>query len=336
MKLIAVLALALATGLQEPPPDNRLYGRVYTSGGNVYEGYVRWDRNEGSWVDVLDGSKELPGENLRQAQELDDRYDRDRRRSRGIRFLGIRISWDEDEDEITSATSGIRFGHVRTLEALDSRSAVLVLKPGAEVEFSGRSTDIGRLLRALTIEDAEAGEIELKWRDIESIDFMEAPSDLPDSRASHLYGTMQTYSGLEFTGYVAWDADEILGPDVLDGEEDGRPRKIPFDRIVSIERAGSSAARVVLENGEALTLRGTNDVDDGNRGIAISDPALGQVTVDWGDFESVTFHTVSGSAGAYADFDGGQRLYGVVETERGREVEGFIRWDDFERLTLAR
>lgn len=80
----------------------------------------RWARNEGSWGDVLDGSKELPWENLRQAQELDDHYDRDRRRSRGIRFLGIRISWDEDEDEITSATSGIRFGHVRTLEALDS------------------------------------------------------------------------------------------------------------------------------------------------------------------------------------------------------------------------
>jgi hypothetical protein len=288
MKLIAVLALALATGLQEPPPDNRLYGRVYTSGGDVYEGYLRWDRNEGSWGDVLDGSKELPWENLRQAQELDDRYDRDRRRSRGIRFLGTRISWDEDEDEITSATSGIRFGHVRTLEVLDSWSAVLVLKSGAEVEFSSGSTDIGRSLRALTIEDPEAGEIELKWRDIESIDFMEAPSDLPDPRASRLYGTMETYSRLEFTGYVAWDADEILGSDVLDGEEDGRPRKIPFDRIASIERAGSSAARVVLENGEALTLRGTNDVDRDNKGIVVEQEDGSHVLVRSDDFERLT------------------------------------------------
>ena len=29
MKLIAALALALATGLQEAPPDDRLYGRVW-------------------------------------------------------------------------------------------------------------------------------------------------------------------------------------------------------------------------------------------------------------------------------------------------------------------
>ena len=41
MKLIAVLVLALAKGLQETPPDDRLYGRVYTTGGNVYEGYLR-------------------------------------------------------------------------------------------------------------------------------------------------------------------------------------------------------------------------------------------------------------------------------------------------------
>ena len=333
MKLIAVLALALMTGLQEAPPDDRLYGRVYTSGGNEYEGYIRWDRNEGSWADLLDGSKEIPWQNLRQAEDLDEEYGRRRQRTRGIRFLGIRISWDEDEDEITSARSGIRFGHVRTLEVLNRRSALLILKSGEQVEFSGGSTDIGRSLRALIIEDPEEGEIELRWRDLESIDFMEPPSDLPEPSTSRLYGTMQTYSGLEFTGYVAWDTDEIFGSDVLDGEEDGHSRRIPFDRIASIERAGSSAARVILTNGEEMTLRGTNDVNDGNRGVAISDPALGQVVADWDEFETITFHRPATSVGAYSDFDGGHRLYGVVETDRGREFEGFVRWDNDEEYT---
>ena len=335
MKLIAVLVLALAKGLQETPPDDRFYGRVYTKGGNVYEGYLRRTPNEGSWSDLLDGNKEIPRRHLLEAEDPDEEHFRERRRSRVIRFLGIRITWDEDEDAVTSAASGIRFGHVRTLEVLSRRSAVLVLKCGEEVEFRGGSSDRGRSLRSVIVEDPEAVEIEFEfeWRDLEIIDFMQAPAGIGEPSASRLFGTLQTYSGEEFTGYVAWDNDEILGSDDLDGEEDGRSRKIPFDRIVAIERAGSSATRVVLRNGKELTLRGTNDVDDDNRGIAISDPTMGQVVVDWGEFESITFHEPTASGGGYRDFDGGRRLYGVVETERSQEFEGFIRWDNDEEYS---
>ena len=89
----------------------------------------------------------------------------------------------------------------------------------------------------------------------------------------------------------------------------------------------------MLRNGKELTLRGTNDVDDDNRGIAISDPTMGQVVVDWGEFESITFHEPTASGGGYRDFDGGRRLYGVVETERSQEFEGFIRWDNDEEYS---
>ncbi len=37
--------------------DNRLYGTVTTLNGRRYEGYIRWDRNEGSWADLLDANK---------------------------------------------------------------------------------------------------------------------------------------------------------------------------------------------------------------------------------------------------------------------------------------
>jgi hypothetical protein len=92
MKLIAVLVLALAKGLQETPPDDRLYGHVYTTGGNVYEGYLRWSPNEGSWSDLLNGNKEIPRRHLLEAEDLDEEHFRERWRSRGIRFLGIRIT----------------------------------------------------------------------------------------------------------------------------------------------------------------------------------------------------------------------------------------------------
>jgi hypothetical protein len=135
---------------------------------------------------------------------------------------------------------------------------------------------------------------------------------------------------MEFTGYVAWDTDEILTSDVLDGNQDGRRHRIPFGDIAAVERAGSSAARVVLTDGEELTLRGTNDVDDGIRGIAISDPALGQVAVDWDDFDDIRFHAAPRDAGGYDLFDGGHPLYGTVETEGGERYTGTIRWDNDE------
>jgi hypothetical protein len=124
--------------------------------------------------------------------------------------------------------------------------------------------------------------------------------------------------------------DEILGSDVLDGVEDGHDREIPFDRIAAIERAGSSAARVVLQDGEELTLRGTNDVDDDNRGIAVSDPELGQVTVGWDEFDGLRFFPAPSGAGGYDDFDGGYGLWGTVETEDGERLTGWIRWDNDE------
>ena len=59
-------ALLCALGLSGPvwaQDGDRIWGQVHTKSGEVHEGFIRWDRNEGSWVDILDGSKEVPGEN---------------------------------------------------------------------------------------------------------------------------------------------------------------------------------------------------------------------------------------------------------------------------------
>ena len=327
-----VLALAvLGSAPQEAPPVDRLYGQVVTAGGDVFEGYIRWDRNEGSWADLLSGSKELPWENARDAERLDHEYERDRERRNSVSILGLRISWDEDDDDYPrSATSGIRFGHVRTLEVRGSDRALLTLKSGDEVELEHGSTDLGDDLRELLVEDPERGEVELRWRDLERIEFMAPPARTRRPRADRLYGTLRTRSGDSFSGFVSWDVDEILTSDILDGEERGRDRKIPFGAIASIERSGSSGARVTLGNGEEVVLRDSNDVDDSNRGIGISDPDLGQVLVDWDEFEDLTFHAAPSGVGGYDAFDGGYALYGTVETETGAPVTGWIRWDNDE------
>lgn len=291
----------------EPPPEpessllvmsyqtgaNRLYGTVHARDGSRLTGYIRWDRNEGSWSDVLDASKPRP---------------------RG-----------------SPSAAGIRFGHVESLEVVSRDAAVLTLKSGERVELRGRATDLGSGLRALVVEMPEARVAELGWRDFDRIDFSPAPADPPPS--SRLFGTLVSRSGLEFTGYVTWDVDEIYTTDVLDGDdESGARRRIPFGAIASIARENLWSSRVTLHDGTGLVLEGTNDVDESIGGIAVSDPALGQVQVGWDEFDHVRFHD-QGEEAVFAAFDGGAPLRGTVVTRSGEQHTGEVVWDADEAFT---
>jgi len=333
MKMLAMLILLIGLGPQQAPGDDRLYARVTTAAGNEFEGYVRWGANEGSWADMLNGNKEIPWENLREAERLDEAYGRRRTQERSLRFLGLRISWDRDDDEVSEVMSGIRFGHLRALHVVNAERARLFLKSGEEVEFGGASSDVGRSLRALTVDDPVRGEVVLRWRDLERVDFMEAPPSASPA-AERIYGTLRTQAGVEFTGFVAWDNDEIFTADVLDGDEEGSDREVPFHLISAIKQDGRRGALVILKSGEEFRLTGSNDVNDDNRGIAISDPGLGMVVVDWDDFDAITFHAPSGDVDrGYRSFDGGQKLNGSVTSRDGRQIEGDIRWDNDESFT---
>ncbi len=283
----------------EPPPvmvtgNHRLYGTVVTRRGAEYTGYIRWDRNEGSWADQLDAAK-----------------------------VGRRGR--------VSRTSGIRFGHVDRIEVLSSDRALFTLRSGEEVELGARATDLGSGLRALEVHGPNGRLAEFDWSDLDMIDFQPAPEDVLPAEA-RMYGTLTTRSGLDFTGYITWDVDEIYSTDVLDGEDRGYDREIPFGDIERIERNSHSSARVTLLDGEEMVLRGTNDVDDSNRGITVSDPGLGQIEVQWDDFDQVRFHGADSHA-RLETFDGGQPIRGTVVTESGEEISGNIRWDNDEAFS---
>lgn len=272
--------------------SNRLFGTVTTVYGSEFTGYIRWDRNEGSWVDLLDASK---------------------KRARG-----------------GSNISGIRFGHVDRIEVTDRHSALFTLKSGDRVELSSNASDLGSGLRSLVV-DAGNGDIaEFEWRDLEEVDFEEPGLEEPSE--SRLHGTLTTRSGLSFTGYITWDVDEIYSTDILDGDYEGRRQEIPFGEIASIERHSSWGARVTLHSGESMILEDTNDVDSSIRNISLSDPQLGQVLLEWDEFDMVEFHG-TGDESAFTQFDGGERLYGTVVSESGESYTGELSWDRDEQYT---
>jgi hypothetical protein len=82
----------------------------------------------------------------------------------------------------------------------------------------------------------------------------------------------------------------------------------------------------VLADGSKLVLRGTNDVDSGQRGVAVSVPGLGVVDVSWRQVERVTFDPPPASPG-YDAFDGGGPIRGTVTTIDGRRLAGEVTWD---------
>jgi len=310
---------------------SRLYGRVTTAPGEVVEGFLRWDRNEGSWADILEGSKALPEENVAEAARLGVRTPEDRERS--IVYAGVRIVWEEDDDYPRSAGSGIRFGHLRSLTALEGDSVQLDLKGGVRVVLRGSSTDLGAGFRGLRVLLPGGGATELSWADLTRVDFLPAPdgvADRPGPVEGRLHGTVHDRRGRSFTGFVAWDRDEGFPDDVLDGEDEaGDRREILFRDVARIEQASRGAARIVLRDGRTLLLTGTNDVDRDNRGIQISDPSLGEVTLAWDDFTRFEAHLPAREV-TYASFAGATPLRGTVTTRAGEAHRGRIRWDNDE------
>ena len=122
---------------------DRLFGAVRTRDGEVHRGFIRWDRNEGSWGDLLDATK----------------------MDRGF-----------------SSVSGIRFGHIESVVPVGSNLAVLHLRSGQEIGMESRSTDLGRDMRSLVVTRVDdgpfgrAGErVDVKWTDVRRIDFEAAP-----------------------------------------------------------------------------------------------------------------------------------------------------------------
>ena len=324
--VVSLTAAVVPAAFAQANDRGRLYGRVVAMDGSEFQGFIRWDNNEGHWTDQLDASKRLPRRFMLEAQRLSgEKYEQ----RHAVRVLGIRVGWKTESRRASSASSAIRYGHIRRIQVLDNTHGLLVLKSGEEQEFSSSSSDLGRGLEII-VQEGNGSAAQLKWHDIDYIEFMPAPRR-KSPFGKRLYGTLSARSGSEFSGWITWDRDEIFGPDELNGVNGRRSRAIAFDNIAAIERLSSSRALATTVDGRQVEMSGNNDVNSDNRGIFISDPGLGRVEVKWGEFRSVRFHEPPSMS--YDEFDGGRRLTGTVFAEDGDSFTGLIRWDNDEQWT---
>lgn len=301
----------------------RIYGKIYTDRGDVLEGPIRWDKNEASWEDMIDGYKEQS----RKARKEQRRHYRDQESQ--VKIFGLTI-FKDGSSWSSSRQACIAFGHIKKLTPDSDDGAILTLKDGEEVYLQNSSTDLGPGIREIVIEDPDEGEIELDWYDIDYIEFFDGGSVESDF-GNRLFGTVTTSKSGEYTGWICWDVDEAFDNDIIDGRDGRRKRKIKFSQISRIEEISSQASLIVTKDGKEIRLDDSNDVDSGNRGIAISDRKLGRVIVSWDEFEALDLkEPTDADYISYDDFDGAGRLYGTVYDEDGEAHTGKIRWDNDE------
>ncbi|HCX24105.1 MAG: hypothetical protein CMB80_31550 [Flammeovirgaceae bacterium] len=301
-----------------------MYGKVTTIDGKSYEGALRWNKEEAYWTDMFNASKD-ENENLDYLSR--DEIDELEERRRGVfeRHNGwVNVSWTWDYDDDFVHQFACQFGEIKSIRPTRRQGAEVTMQNGVVYDLDGQGyNDINTDIKVV---DAELGIIEIDWDRIELIEFKATPSKLKEKFGSPLYGIVETSEG-EFKGYIQWDHDERVSEDKLDGDTEDGDVSISFSNIKSIERYGSSRSIVILKSGRELELRGSNDVNDENRGIIVAIEGLGRIDVPWDEFDKVTFMDAPGSGPAYKTFADQTRIVGMVELRNGDQFTGELIYD---------
>jgi len=303
-----------------------IYGEVTTIDGDKYEGPIRWAGGKGAevyWVEMFNGLK-TSNDFMRFLSKSEKES---LPKPSGSSWLGLNISslniW-EDRYSRSNHQFDTQFGDIKTIEPSGKQRAKITLKNGVILEVSGEGhEDIGQSIR---VYDQELGRITIKWSRIERVELKPGPASLKYKFGAPIYGTVTTGRKGTFTGLIQWDADERFLEDKLDGKDRNGDRKIPFRSIKTITKA-RGGSDVVLHSGRELFLRGTNDVNEQNRGVVIFDPEIGRIKIPWRDFIALEILKELQNTLAYNDFEVSQGLTATVKTIGGDVHKGLIAYD---------
>jgi len=341
-RLTHMLLLSAAPLFASAQDEHFLYGRITMVDSKIYEGPIRWGKEEVYWTDIFNAAK-IRNENLRylsseQRDDLDDRhYYRDHDNWNHWSRWADNFRWESDGDRSDKEYThqfACQFGEIKTIKPQGSKWLDVVLQNGMKLELSGEGyNDVGLDIKVI---DREMGEMEIYWNRIEKVEFINTPSKLANRFGKPLYGTVESF-GEKFTGYIQWDHDERLSVDKLDGDSEDGDLSIEFDKIASITRMGSRC-RVQLKSGREIYLEGSNDVNRENRGVIVMSKDMAAIDIPWSEFDNITFDEKAPSAlVSYDQFKIQKELSATVKTFGGESYSGRLVFDldeefDFELL----
>jgi hypothetical protein len=289
-----------------------LYGRVSTDDGDVYEGRLRFGRNQETlWGSYFNGFKadnpwaddapreQLPGEHL------------------SFKLFGVEIALRPRPN--LGRPFMARFGDIARLEAR-GRDLWVTLKSGTVFHLNRYAAD--DYADGLRVWDVSGDVVDLTERKIRSIDFLATAQPVDDMNPLH--GTVRTRDR-DFTGSIEWDRVGFVGSDRLDGQSEDGEVSLRFDAIRSIARSREVTV-VTLLDGREVVLSQPREGERQHRGLYVDDPRYGRVLISWDAFERVDFGP-GGTILTYDDFRPGAPLTGTVVTRSGRRLTGRLVYD---------
>jgi len=313
--LLLILTALVAGTASGADNDGYIYGTITTRDGDTYTGTMRWGKQEVFWDDLFNATKDgnpwlryVP-DNAR----FNDKKEKD------FTMFGVRVfgdGWLASEHLFIC-----QFGEIQSIKNRRHGRATLTMKNGDDVDVTSGG-DTGVKIRMI---DENLGTMNIDWDNIRTIDFKETPRSAK-AEGYRLRGKVKTYD-MEFDGYVMWDAEECISSDVLDGESDDGDMEIEFGNIRTIARANRRSCVVTLKDGREFRLRGTNDVNEENRGIFVWDDRYGKTEIGWDEFQEVIYEDKDSSGKGYKEFNHDNKLKGTVKTIEGGVFEGDIVYD---------
>jgi hypothetical protein len=309
-----------------------LYGEVHMVNDEVYTGQLRWGKQEAFWHDTFNSTKVdnpfialLSEEEMKQAGV--NKYSSRENNSNWYEWSGL---WNSVKSSVsTSHSFACAFGDIAQIKVTGRDAVIITFKNDDKMMLDGGSNDVGE---DIIVKDAELGEITLDWDRIDYIVFKETPRKLANKDGDPLYARVKGYRAT-MEGFVQWDVDEALTTDILDGSSKNGKMKIAFGNIAKIKKMGRGCL-VTLKSGREVALYDSNDVDGGNRGIAIKNNSFGNAELNWDFFDEIEFLDTKGSGLGYTEYKLPQQIAGVVTTVDGQTYEGKIAYDIDESLEL--
>lgn len=234
----------------DPPYGTPLYGTVMTDRRKSFTGHIKWDLDERNGKDILDGESKLGDQK--------------------IPFEKIKIIEK-------------RFGG----DAVD-----LTFESGRIMKLDG-SNDCDSGNRGIGVFVRGLGSIEIEWDDFTKVIFQKEIEPLPFvdfQEPRSILADVLTFDGDIYSGYIAYDKDEIWDLEFIDGDDDDIEYQVPVRNIKKIIPKNHSFSKIVLRNGEDLLLGDRQDVDNDNDGILLfknknADP----IYIPWEDVDEIIF-----------------------------------------------
>jgi hypothetical protein len=217
---------------------------------------------------------------------------------RGEEFTGF-VCWDVDElfeDDILDGNfkgrkRKIRFGKLASIERYSSNGATVVLTNGDEMLLR-ETNDVDDSNRGITICDVAFGQVTVDWDEFDKLVFKKTaqPARYDDFDGGRpIYGTVYTEDGESYSGKIRWDNDEENTWEILDGDYHDIEFDIEFGLIKQIEKKSYRSSIVTVSDGRVFRLRGSNDVDEDNKGVFVTTDDGDEVEIEWEDFARVEF-----------------------------------------------